>query len=146
MIIYFTKNFDVYKCPHFKTYHVHALQCIWWVLKLLFKIFLFKEIFLIGSFLFKISLSHFSEILFSFISFFPFGIKGRFCVNRKVSILTIRFPFPSLPIYPLCIYIKGVKIWEIQIELSWRIFSTFGRSSTQFENFDLNSFTRSLSP
>ena len=28
MIIYFTKNLDVYKCSHFKMYHVHALQCI----------------------------------------------------------------------------------------------------------------------
>ena len=98
MIIYFTINFDVYKCPHFK---IHALQCIWWVLKLLFKIFLFKLIFLIGSFLFKISLSYFSKILFYFISFFPFGIKWRFWVNRKVSIFTIHFSFPS----NVCIYI-----------------------------------------
>ena len=82
VIVYFTKNFDVYKCPHCKMYHVHVLPYIRWVLKFNlhfffnFLLLFFQRNILIRSFLFQIYLfptfpKHY------FVSFLPFHLVSK---------------------------------------------------------------------
>ena len=85
--------------PHFKMYYIHALQCLQdgsWSLTFDFLriSFFFSNKYFNRKFpVSKISFSYFFQILFCFLPFFPYGIKERYCINRKISNFNIYFSF-----------------------------------------------------